>query len=572
MIGNESRIFDYSICCFSNYVTIEKINDEAIADMETFVREDLFDLLSNECDIDDETPLKNFYGLYHANKDKFRFVPGEKVLLKRIAEYVEKINTDEKKIEQFKPPNKYKISRKDTCRLFGATFYGKRCYEKKNRDKFDNIVLDSEQQLDDHTPPEKLPLRSKLFRITKEKYEFKYPHLVGKEFLMENMVEVIKNGNRIIGTVQCIFCAAEKKSKSITIQYNDKNDGSYFWNFSNLYKHFKKHSSQADADLNFDEVSNKDKELEIYTEYEVLENALPNNEENVEPIVDGDFEELDIIVIDSSELNSSNETIAEEKVVSCSDDEQYLSNSGDGTPHVMDLDINSTEFSLFEQISSQNLILTNAVYSHSEKKNVMNFTLNGEVAKLDVVKIKADGSCLFGSLTHQLFQHKVNSNNHKRETKALRENVVKYINCNMKDFLFEIGGRIQEDEEQRDGCVKSEGITEENCFEFLNTLLGRDYFFGGAETLKAITFIHKVNILVFLESGPAYFPLGFNSNNHKTVFIAYRLKPYSNDVRNHYDSVAEVDSKILFDVVNAVIKCEMVKDINKLDDGVVEIN
>lgn len=89
--------------------------------MENFVREEMFDLLNNQCIIDDQIHLKNFYGLYHANKEKFRFMPGEKILLKRIAEYVEKINTDEKNVLQFKAPNKFNISRKDTCRLFGAT-------------------------------------------------------------------------------------------------------------------------------------------------------------------------------------------------------------------------------------------------------------------------------------------------------------------------------------------------------------------------------------------------------------------------------------------------------------------
>lgn len=575
---NEYQQFDYSICCFSNNVTIEKIDDETISDMENFVREDLFELLSTECDIDDQTPLKNFYGLYHANKNKFRFMPGEKVLLKRIAEHVEKINTDEKKIEQFKPPNKYKISRKDTCRLFGATFYGKRSYEKKNRNELDDIVLDSEQQLDDRTPPEKLSLRSKLFRITKEKYESKYPSLAGNVFLTENMVKIIKNGNRIVGTVQCVFCASEKKSKSITIQYDDKNDGSYYWNFSNLFKHLKKHSSEGDADMNIDEVLNEDDNREMYTNYEVLENAIQNGEMDTkewgESIVDGNIEELDVIVIENNELNSSSETIAECKSTSCSDEEIVSSNSNDGTPFVIDLDINSNEFLLFEQISSQNLILTKAIYSHNERKKAMNFTLNGLEAKVDVIKINGDGSCLFGSLAHQLFQHKVNSNNHKKAAKALRVDVVKYINSNVNEFLYEIAGRIQDEEERRLGYVqtKTSDITEEKCCAFLNTSLVKQSFFGGSETMKAITLMHKVNILCFNESGPVYFPLGFNSNHHKTVFLAYRLKPDSKDVRNHYESVAEVDAKILFEVVKAVNQCETMKGINRLDEDVMEIN
>lgn len=448
-----------------------------------------------------------------------------------------------------------------------------------------DIVLDSELQLDDHSPPDKIPFRSKFLQIAIKKYESKYPYLVDKDFLKENMVKVNKSGNRIVGTVLCIFCAAKKKDKSITIQYNSKHDGLYYWNFSNLFKHLKNHTFTDDADINIDEsqgnilnqkkvlsrddILSRSDESQIFTNGEVLESVQVHSNEN--EIGVENYEEVDVIVIENSELNSSDETIMDGNNTSHSDDKWCISENCNESAHI-DLDINSKKFSLFEQISSQNLILTETIYSNSEKIRVMNFLLNGKEANLDVIKIRGDGSCLFGSLAHQLFQHKVNSNNHKKATKTLRSDVVKYINNNLNDFLFVITGRILEEEEVRLGNVQTKwsSITKNDCFEFLNKCLIDDHFFGGTETIKAVTCMHKVNILSFNESGPVYFPMGFNINYHKTIFIAYRLKPNSSDVRNHYDSVAEVNSNVMFDVVKSVNKPS--ENVNDVDQSVMEIN
>lgn len=49
-----------------------------------------------------------------------------------------------------------------------------------------------------------------------------------------------------------------------------------------------------------------------------------------------------------------------------------------------------------------------------------------------------------------------------------------------------------------------------------------------------------------------YFPIGFNSKFDKTVSIAYRLVPGSQNVRNHYDSVAEVNLQIIYECVSVL--------------------
>lgn len=557
-----------SICHFSNISTFGDIDDGAIGEMENFVREDLLDLLQNENATRKQVPLMNFFGLYHANTTKFRFLPGEKVMIKRIADHIKQISADNDKVNQFKAPKKYKIPRKDTCHILGMTLYSKKYNNRKESEKIDDIVLDIEQQRTEHRATEsgaKLSLRSKLFSIAKEKYESKYPSLADKEYLNESMVMVTKNGSRITGSVQCIFCMAEKKAKrQITIQYDENSVGLCYWNFSNLFKHFKKHT-KGDLDLNFEAIATNNPEN--YEMYDVLENLDENlNEDDAgdehssqHKSIDAEGEEIEVIVLENSELNSSGEIIAE------------MSSDSDNEPSTADLDINSIQFAVYGQISSQILDLTTAIYTNSEKKRSMNFTLNNKSTKLDVVKINGNGSCLFATTSHQLSLHKINSVVHKQATTTLRISVAKYIKDNMEDFVHVIAGRIQEEEESKLGYVetKSCDIDKTCCEEFVDTKLTDETFFGGIESIKAITLMYSVNMLVFNESGPAYFPMSFNPNYHKTIFMAYRLKRGSRTIRNHYDSVTEVNPKILWELVKAIIGTDPKND---NDESIMEVN
>lgn len=93
----------------------------------------------------------------------------------------------------------------------------------------------------------------------------------------------------------------------------------------------------------------------------------------------------------------------------------------------------------------------------------------------------------------------------------------------MSDFKFEMKGRVLDEREaykhsEVDGQEWGD-VTEADCQQFLGLL--SEKAFGGIETIKAITLIHRVNILVINEDGPPYFPMGFNANCHRTVFIAY---------------------------------------------------
>lgn len=466
----------FSICCFSNFITLGSIDDEKIVELEKFVRDDLLELLHDKCDENglpfDGCDKKIIFGLYHAKPEKFRFLPGEKVLLKKIADHMSRMVVDEDENNQslqFKAPAKYKMSRKDTCRIFGATFFGKTSINPIHCAH--QLSIGEKEKLAMHKPVDKSSLNSMIpdfISKAKMKIEEQAPNLTGQNYLTEDMIKIIDERGRITARMQCVFCLNDKKlKKEITIQYDPSTTtpNLFYWNFSNFKKHFKRiHPNASDLEEAISEkesiATENDQDLcDDDFEVEIAETDN-NHEEMVCDDIGTDakygYEELEIVVLDETDLNSSDEVIAE-NLHENDDGERNTSNSSSSCNEIEtdnnSLDINSSEFAIYDQISQQNLVMTNAFYLHKEKKVEMSFQLNGKSKQVNVIKIKADGNCLFGSLAHQLFQNKVNSIDHVNATKKLRASVVEYIIKNINDFSLAVKGRIFEEEEVRFGRV-----------------------------------------------------------------------------------------------------------------------
>lgn len=150
---------------------------------------------------------------------------------------------------------------------------------------------------------------------------------------------------------------------------------------------------------------------------------------------------------------------------------------------------------------------------------------------------------MFAALAQQLFYVKVNGTEHARATKELRKKSADYIKANYDSFQHEIKGRVL------DRNLQAENIQQE-CSVFVNHCLPKPGCWGGFESLKAISQIYKVNILIFNENGDYYFAQKFNMTYDRSVFIGFSnankhaTSSVSND-RNHYDPVVEINPKIL---------------------------
>lgn len=527
-------------------MSLKHINDDDkyIDELEIFVREDLLNLLKDECINQhatlDDADKKYFFGLYHAKPVEFRFLPGERFIIKEIAGYVKDIvdrGGHNKHLASFKAPDNYKMSRKDTCRLFGLTFFGQKSSHKHS--KLQLILNDAAGPTDKLTGNTSQGLAVDLIPKLKAQFESKDPSLGGQDYLSESMVEIKNNGNRITALVQCVFChLVDKKNKRITIQFDvvQKSNNAY-WNFSNLKKHLKLHSvgtsklEEVEEDGMFSQIKSDPHDESLLKFIEPIEPQQENG------------------VYDESVINQI--LIEESSIIEVHDGSSLLDKSYTSDDVFESEEFSPLELAIYDQISQQNLKMTRSICTYSEKKKKMLFSLNGDNKTLRVINIPADGNCLFGSVAHQLNEHKVNSTEHKSATVQLREITVEYIRTNLKDFAFDIRGRIMEDRESR-GEEKSSKITDRECEDYVKNCLVLRSCFGGAESLKAISKMFNVNILVFEEKGIFYLPLGFNTNYNRTISIAYRLAVKSISRRNHYDSVAEVQSDILCDCVNVL--------------------
>lgn len=518
-------------------------------------------MLEAECtkngDQIDDDDKQYFFGLYQSTPDKFKFLPGEIILIKEIAKEVKKI-VERDGLEAFVVPKNFNVSRKDSCRLFGCTFFGKPSNKRKrNRMKLNLECHDVIEDKIDEQPASK-SLIVEFITKAKRQFELVDPKLKGQDYLSENMVVIKNNGRRIIASVECVFCSMEKKSiRTMTVQYDIAKNNVAYWNFSNLKTHFKQHVFEMDPIHENDSSNHCNKSVEV-------DQTLNNqHSEGIHNIQENDSsnhcEEVDHGTIDGNSEGEHTEDnsvdINDEKMITLSD-ESMLDTSGTSAEDIEQYEIteivgaDSVEYAIYQQISQQNIALTEAIHTNNEKKHLMVFKLHTDPTKLTVIKIASDGNCMYASIAHQLFGHEVGSADHENAAASLRKATVEHINENFDEFSYELKGRVLEEREAK-GTKNRKNVTENDCKKFLKQLTKKSTF-GGAESFKAISRMHSVNILVFVESEVHYFPIGFNSNYDKTVFIAYRLIPGSQNVRNHYDSVAEVNLQIIYDCVSVL--------------------
>lgn len=178
---------------------------------------------------------------------------------------------------------------------------------------------------------------------------------------------------------------------------------------------------------------------------------------------------------------------------------------------------------LYDQISKQIRKMYEKTLSHNELFERMSFILFGNDShELMAVKMQADGSCMFHSIAHQLFEHKVfstASTEHKQASTKIRQDVVNYITMHYSSFNYQLQGRVND-------TINEDQIKDMDaeCLFILNECLPSSHFFGGSETLKAVCHMYRVNILVFNEDDICYIAHGFDETYDRTIILAYRLR------------------------------------------------
>lgn len=208
---------------------------------------------------------------------------------------------------------------------------------------------------------------------------------------------------------------------------------------------------------------------------------------------------------------------------------------------------------LFTQISTQCIKMENTVSRSSENTQSKRFKITArKFATVKYCQIPADGDCLFSSVVHQLFNTSIASADHKQKTQDLRKEVVNYINEHLNDFIHSLKNRIP--------SGSSIDILQSGK-AFLNDQLSIPGFWGGMESIKAISKIHKVNIIVMNDCGSSNLPNYFNIDANRSIMLLFgnaNGKPCKNNVeRTHYDSIIHIPQEKITEIANELCNAEL---------------
>lgn len=486
---------------------MDNFEDDRIEEIEKIVREDFSEMLQCE----EENVLKfidnyDIFGLYKANHQRFRFLPGEKSLIHQIVKHVKSFKSEQDKKplnDHFIMPKNQKQQSKrsnknDLCWTPIGYLFGNKLTPKATDD---NINIEEENVSSKESLLLKLNALFQPFSVTTS----------------VEMITIKNTGQRVYAEATCILCKDLGKCKQICIQYDvAKNSLRAHWNMSNFSKHLQRHGNKL-----------------------ILKREIDNkNDEDV----DGNPPKMPKV---NRKPNGTNIGVNIQKGVN-----DVLINLDDYTK------------AIYDQISQQNLKLTGALKTHNETIEEIMFKLNDQ-RTVNVIATMPDGSCMFSSLAHQIYLCKVNSAKHVNATKKLRERVVKHIVESFDNYKSFIAFRLKNSgDKNSDEEDQSEKQSDTDCRFFVNSLLSKSATWGGTESLKAISELEKVNIIIFSEDDTPYFSFDFNPDYKRTVAIAHRLNEQKT-IRNHYDSIAEVNQPILYDVAVELAKNEKKKSENK---------
>lgn len=244
--------------------------------------------------------------------------------------------------------------------------------------------------------------------------------------ITQNIVSVRIVDDLVFAEVFCAVCqkdeSVKRKMKAKRVFYKGGEGSNFGQHLKNVHKlNFRSQASETSDGA--DEINVNEGESLPLDSAAQLNNAL---EQNNEVIIENDATNNDAL----NELN----------------DEKLALNHNFSVEYV-EVESDHTKVSniIFNQISSQIREMVHATLSHNDSLEQMDFNLGDvESPSLKIAEIPGDGSCLFGSIAHQLFRHKINSNEHTRATKQLRKSVVDHISSHYSSFQFELKGRVYE--------------------------------------------------------------------------------------------------------------------------------
>lgn len=493
---------------YGNALSFKSIDREKIKEIESKIQQNgiaierEFDQsMEMECEVHNDNLIEMFGEHYADNPSQFRFRSGDIILIEELVARVKAI-VDSDGLSRFKYDSKRKKQRPKNIK-------STRIAHAQNVQN--DVPLMTNQRIE--------MLKELLFdkvRTCFEQYsvheyaEIGYVDLYEDRNIVDVHVRKINGIVRIYGTIACLICREQNERKTpLRVYYRGSDESSSFWVISNYTKHLTKvHHLKP--------IHNRMQHFDTESD---LKNASENK---------------------SSDVHSESCVEIEEKI------ENIPTINGDTDK--------SNDNWLYEQLADQITKMVEANLSNGDDENQMAFQLDGRNnAMLTVASIAGDGNCLFSAIAHQLYRQPIYSNEHKDAMNRLRAMVVEHIldPVNFPSYQFALQNRVYE----LKSADEIQNMSTE-CRLYVRHVLSKDRKWGGHESIKAISEIHKVNILIFNEEGTCILQTNNNEKYEQSIAIAYRIgaSQHGEIIRNHYDSVCDMNSGDVWAATDLVLK------------------
>lgn len=487
-------------------MSFKSITDDDIEFCEQEIRKigtSIENQLNDSTDFEiDEQYLVQTFGIFSEKPSQFRFLRGEVSLIKQLVGHVKNIvdaNGTNTGLERFK----YKEKRKRKARCEQTVQFN---VQSQNANR--NDVADIQKNDIPAQSNESNELKANLFGRIKDCL-LKYQAGIDVELLDESIVHVEKIQNKIIAKVKCVIC----KNNGLKKIYYDHVTGN--WVITNYQKH-------------------------LQTKHRLLQ-VVPDAEE----------QKIDVEAIENTNNNKNDETENISAANSINGNfKDYRNKTNSDLLNRNAIKIENSDNWLYDQLTAQINVMTQAVLTNSEEENNMAFKIKKRMHYLSVATILGDGNCLFAAIVHQLWQYPINSTQHKEATKQLRSKVVEHILANFESFEFNLKDRVYESKQANQ-------ITDMamECKSYVRNVLSRNGEYGGFETIVAVCEMFNVNILTFLEDDVFSF-YSTKKIHGETIALAYRkgFDLNGQPIRNHYDSVNDVKPEHLLSISEFINK------------------
>lgn len=550
-------LFDYlSLCCYSEAVTFQNVNEETVKSIENFIRIELQNELNDWKADDDQLILheKDFYGSFHRSPGAFKFSDGEITLIGELCKYTKNM-INKRGVKYFALGKKQKIN-------FDGTFVIKnegRYFTKYGTAPAEGKIDFDKLRREVHEKACAIFIRGS---VDRDKVEL---------LTMENTSVHMNDDNSIGARITCILCDESDDNKNVQINSTRGRQDQVYWTFSNLTKHLKfKHSIESTDKVS--QTKSRSKSIKKTIQKNIRSDSECNSENDYITVVtsagvsiekDSEQKSGDFIVVENSNIPNAaslqkgsfhsddmNESKCIELSIECSNKSQEMSHK-------------TLDNIIYEKLSAQTLKMYELFLQSDERVEEMNFIHSKSTYSLDVVSIPPDGNCLFGALAHQLFGYKTDSTEHKIAVDALRGETVAYIRNNRAQFQKELEENIfylKEKEMSKRRKIKIDDFEKESD-AFLLNVLAKDKSWAGSESIKAVSVLKKVNIFVVTEENEAmtgintfYFASGFNASFEGILMIAYRMNKHygvvsgTGGIFNHYDSIVNIEAETILEI------------------------